>query len=148
VTTTDGTGRRAGRRSGGTRAGYVVAIVINVALLVAVNNLLAWDVLPFLTDQFTRVLPLVNLSLSATIAANVIYLGYDEKWFSSLSQVVLLGISMAATVRIYRVFPFDFSGYWFAWATVTRAVLILAMVGVTIAIVVETVRLTAALARR
>lgn len=60
---------------------------------------------PFLTDQFTRVLPLVNLSLVATIAVNAVYLAYDDRWFAALTQTVLLAISMAATVRINRVFP-------------------------------------------
>ncbi len=121
----------------GHRAGYVVAVAVNAALLYVVNNLLAWDVLPFLTDEFAQVLPLLNFSLAATIVFNALYVIYDGRWFKSTSQIVLLGISMAVTVRLYRVFPFDFSAYAVDWALVTRSVLIVAMFGVGVAIVVE-----------
>lgn len=134
-------------RRPGTRAGYVVAIILNAAGLVVVNNLLAWDLLPFLTEQFTDVLPLINLSLVATIVINTAWLSYDAPWFGSLGQVVMLGISMAATLRLYRVFPFDFTPSAFDWALLTRAALILALVGVGIAMVVEVVKLGTAVAR-
>jgi hypothetical protein len=131
----------------GRRIGYVIAAAINVALLYFVNNLLNWDLSPFLTDDFERVIPLINVSLVATIVVNVIYLFFDRRWFKSLTQIGLAGIAMAATVRLYRVFPFDFSAYDFAWATLARAVLIIAMVGMAIAIVAETVKLIVRLAR-
>ncbi len=123
------------------RFGYVVAAAVNGALLYVVNNLLAWDVLPFLTDDFDRVVPIVSFSLGAAIVVNLAYVIYDSGWFKSLSQIGLAGISMAATVRMYQVFPFDYSAYEFDWATLTRVVLILAMVGIAISIVVEVVKL-------
>ena len=128
---------RPGPSPGTRRFGYLVAVLVNVALLVVVNNLLAWDILPFLTSGFDRVVPIINVSLGATILVNLIYLPYDPRWFKSLTQIGLLGISMAATVRMYQVFPFDFSAYEFEWETVAKWLLILAMVGVAIGIVVE-----------
>ncbi|MDH3261409.1 MAG: hypothetical protein OEM81_05340 [Acidimicrobiia bacterium] len=125
------------------RFGYSVAVLINAAMLVAVNNLLAWDILSFLTDDFERVIPIITVSLGASIFVNLVYLFYDPGWFKSLSQIGLLGISMAATVRIYQVFPFDFSAFEFNWTTATRVVLILAMVGVGIGVVAELVKLGA-----
>ena len=59
----------------------------------------------------------------------------------------LAGAFIAATVRIYQVFPFDFSAYEFPWETLTRAILIIAIVGAAISIIVETVRLAVALRR-
>jgi len=118
------------------RSGYVVAVLVNAVLLYAVNNLLAWDILSFLTDDFEQVIPIINVSLGAAILVNLIYLSYDAGWFKSLSQIGLLGISMAATVRLYQVFPFDF-GEGSGWTTVTRWVLILAMVGVAIGVIAE-----------
>lgn len=123
------------------RFGYVVAVLVNVALLVVVNNILDWDILRFLTRDFERVIPILNVSLGASILANLVYLSYDAPWFKSLAQIGLLGISMAVTVRMYRVFPFDFSRYEFDWTTVAKVVLILAMVGVGLGILAEFVKL-------
>ena len=89
----------------GRRFGYAAAAVVNAALLFVVNNLLEWDLLPFLTNDFDRVVPIVRVSLVATIVVNLIYLFFDPDWFKSLSQIGLLGISMAATVRLYRISP-------------------------------------------
>jgi hypothetical protein len=125
------------------RFGYAVAVLVNVALLFVVNNLLAWDILAFLTNDFERVIPIINVSVGASILVNLIYLSYDAGWFKSLTQIGLLGISMAATVRFYRVFPFDFSAYEFDWATVAKWLLILAIVGVAIGMIVEIGRLVA-----
>lgn len=127
--------------SGIRRFGYLVAVLINVALLFVVYNLLAWNLLPFLTNDFERVVPIINVSLGASILVNLVYLSYDALWFKSLSQIGLLAISMAATVRMYRVFPFDFSAYEFDWATAGKWVLILAMVGVAIGMLAEIVKL-------
>ena len=123
------------------RFGYVVAILVNVALLIAANNLLAWDIFPFLTDDFDRVLPIITVSLAAGIAVNLIYLAYDAGWFKALTQIGLLVISLAATIRLYQVFPFDFSAYEFGWETLAKWVLILAMVGVGIGMITELVKL-------
>jgi hypothetical protein len=125
----------------GRRFGYAAAAVVNAGLLFVVTNLLEWDLLPFLTNDFDRVVPIISVSLVATIVVNLIYLFFDPDWFKSLSQIGLLGISMAATVRMYRIFPFDFSAYEIDWATVTRVLLILGMVGIVVAIVVEAVKL-------
>ena len=128
------------------RAGYLVTIVVNLVLLVIVNNLLTWGWLPFLTDDFTRVLPILNLSIGASIIVNAIYLAYDPLWFTELFEVVLLGISFAAGLRLYQVFPFDFSAYEFAWDTVVRGILVLGLVGVGIGLVAGTVKLLVRLA--
>jgi hypothetical protein len=123
------------------RFGYVVAILVNVALLIAANNLLAWDIFPFLTSDFERVLPILNVSLGAAVFVNLMYLGFDATWFTSLTQIGLLAISLVVTVRLYQVFPFDFSAYEFGWKPVAEWALILAMVGVGIGVVAELVRL-------
>ncbi len=125
----------------GERTGYVIAIVANAIMLYIANNVLAWDVLPFLTDDFTRVLPLLNVSLAAAMLVNAVYIGYDARWFKSSSQIVLLAISLAVTVRLYRVFPFDFAAAGFDWELLLRFVLMVAMFGIGVGIVVELGRL-------
>lgn len=123
------------------RVGYVIAIIINAALLVVVNNLLEWGWISWLTDDWEEVLPLLNLSLAATIIVNVIYLAYDAEWFKSVCELGLLPISLAVTIRTYQVFPFDFSAYDGNWETLARLVLVFAMIGIGIAMVVQVVKL-------
>lgn len=132
---------------GSRRFGYVIAIALNAALLVIANNILAWGWLPFLTEELNQVLPLINVSIVATIVVNAVYLVFDPVWFSALAEMWLLSISMAVTVRMYRVFPFDFSAYEFDWAQTARILLILAMVGIGIGFIANLVKLVTAAVR-
>lgn len=127
----------------GRRVGYVIAIAVNAVVLFIVNNLLDWDVLPWLTDDFEELLPLINFSILLTIIVNAIYLAYDAPWFKSLTQIVTSVIGLAVAIRTWQVFPFDFSGYDFNWEAVARVVLIIAMVGLCAGIIAEVVKLIA-----
>ena len=145
MTVSTGPAPAVGRLRVPTRSGYVVAIVLNLAFLFVVNNLLAWDLIPFLTGDFARVLWILDLSLLATIAVNLVYLGYDPAWFKSVCQIFLGGISMLVSIRMLQVFPFDFTRYQFDWEPVARFVMILGIVAVGIGIVVEVVKLVRSL---
>ena len=125
----------------GRRAGYIVAVIINVLMLIVVRNILDWDVLPFLTDRLEQVVPWVTLSLTATIVANLIYLFKDAQAIRSTGGIVTNLISLIVTYQVYQVFPFDFSAYDFNWEVVTRVVLIVAMVGAGIGMLTESIRL-------
>ena len=125
----------------GRRAGFVAAIVVNLAMLWVANNLLTWDVAPFLTAEFGQVLWLINLSLAATILMNASWLAYDAIWFRSLGQISLNVLSAVVAITMYRVFPFDFSAYEFDWEPVARAVIVLTVVGLAFGTVAELVKL-------
>ena len=139
--------------SGGLRrpapgVGYLVAIAVNTALLYVANNLLAWDVLPFLTSEFGQVLWLIDLSLLATIIVNIVFLGFDPAWLKSVCQIALGGISIAVAFRMYQVFPFDFTSSRFDWGWTTRFVMVLTMVGIATGIVVELIKRAGSLVQR
>lgn len=123
------------------RSGYVAAIIVNIALIFVVDNLLAWNLLPFLTNDFTEVAGLIKVSLGATIVVNFLYLVYDEPWFKSLTRIILGGFSLAVGVLMYRVFPFNFEPYGFNWTLTAQTLLIVAIVGTSIAILVDLVKL-------
>ena len=138
--------------SGLRQTGYAIAIAVNAGLIYVVTHLLEWDLLGFLTDEFEAVVPIIVFSLIVNIVVNFAYLWYDDEWFKTLGQLVSNVVALVATVRLFTVFPFDFSGYGFNvelgsapfdlnWEFVTRAVLILAMVGLGIAIISEGVKL-------
>jgi hypothetical protein len=129
------------------RSEYLVALIVNAAMIFVVLNLLDWGVLPFLTIDFTLLVPLIVMSLVASIVANAIYLVYDPAWFKTLCQVGISVISLVVAIRTYQVFPFDFTGYGESWTSVTRIIVVVAMVGSAISILAESVRLLARLTR-
>ena len=118
----------------GSRAGYGVAVGFGAALLFVLNGSPGWQAIPFLTSDTTQVLWLVNLSLAAGIAANLVYLAYDPSWLKSLGDLATTGIGLAAAIRIWQVFPFDLSS---GWSTAVRVLLVIAIAGSCIALVVQ-----------
>lgn len=135
----------AGRRPGALarRAGYLIAAVVNAVVWYLANVHPTWHAVPFLTADTASVLPLFNLSLAATVVANLVYLAYDPRWLTAAGGVVTATIGLAVLARLLRVFPFDFSAPG-PWALVVRIVLVLAIVGAVIGLLVEFGRLLGA----
>jgi hypothetical protein len=129
------------RRAADRRNGYVVVAVIDSAMLWCAHHVLGWGWPPFLTPAFEDLLPLIDLSLGAAIALNVLWVGRDPAWFRHLGQVGLNVLSAAVSVRAWLLFPFDFSGYAFPWDTVARVTIVLSVVGLVLASVSEIVKL-------
>jgi hypothetical protein len=125
----------------GKRFGYFIGAAINVALIYVVQNLVAWAWFPWLTDDFNKVVPIITASLVVSAGANLLYVFYDRQWFKSLTQLSVLGIGLAATIRFYQVFPFDFSSYDFEWEALIRVVIVGVIVGLMIATIVEIMKL-------
>ena len=65
---------------------------------------------------------------------------YPAEWFVDTTEIVLLAVSLYATVVLWRVFPFDFEDSDFPWDLLTHALLILAIVGTAIGIVFQIVK--------
>lgn len=123
------------------KVGYLVAVIVNTIMWVLVNVRPGWRELPFLTEDFLDILWLVNLSLVTSAVVNLVYLFLDPAWFKSVSQIGVLTVGMAASIRMWQIFPFDFSSYMFPWDTMTRVLLGLAIFGSFVAVVVELVKL-------
>jgi hypothetical protein len=127
------------------RAGYVIGVLVNLAMLYAINVWPGWEVLPFLTAEMTLVLGLVNASVLVNIAANVAYVVRDPAWFKALGDVVTITVGLLAMVRTWQVFPFDFGTSTFDWELLTRIALGVGMVGSGIGIVAALVRFARAM---
>ena len=131
----------------GRRIGYVVAIIINAALLYLINARPGWQTWDVLTADFLTVLWIINLSLSLSLIANALYLVYDAPWFRAMCELVLAVVSLIVAVRLYQVFPFDFTAFAYAWTVLARVILVIAMFGSAIAIIVQFVNLIRAAVR-
>jgi hypothetical protein len=130
---------------GARRFGYAVAVVVNLVVLYAANVWPGWQKVPFLTAETAQVIGLVNASILVSAAVNLVYLVRDPKWLTSLGSVATSAVALAATVRVRRVFPFDFGDTSFDWEPVVRILLVLGIVGSAIAIVVGLVGFVQAL---
>jgi hypothetical protein len=113
---------------------YFGAIIINVVLIWVFANLLNWGV-PFLTSDYSRVLWAIDLSLAATILANILFLIFDPGWFRHLLQVGLNIISIIVGIIIFLIFPFTFARE--SWAIGVKVVLIVIIVGIIIGTIAE-----------
>ena len=119
------------------RAGYLIAAAINVVLLYLIRVEPGWQAVPFLTDGMTEVLGVVTLSLVAGIVLNLLYVLADPRWLVALGGVVTTAVGVAAMVRLWQVFPFDFEDAATDWAMVVRVVLVVGIVGAGIGIVAQ-----------
>lgn len=127
------------------RFGYLVGIAVSAGILHAVNHLLEWDIVPFLTADFDQLLPIINASLVVSIVVNTIWVLYDVMWIRSTGQIVLNLISIGVLALTFQVFPFDFSPYSFDWESPVRMVLVFLIVAIAIATVVEIMKLVSAI---
>lgn len=105
------------------RTGDLGSVIINGVFLVLLNVAPGWQVLPFLTADTTRVLGAVNASIVASIVAGLVYVVVGSRTIRAVGGVVTAGFALVALLRIWRVFPFDFTGSAYDWTLVTRVVL-------------------------
>jgi hypothetical protein len=122
------------------RVGYTIAAALTAAFWFLVNVGPGWRALPFLTEDAAQVVTLVNVSLAVGIVANLIYLAYDSPWLKAFGDVVTTGVGVAVLMRIWQVFPFNFTGS-FDWALPVRVVLVVAIAGSIVGIVINLVAL-------
>ena len=124
-------------------AGSIVAIAINVVLLYVARNLHDWDLLPFLTDDYERVVGPITVGFVVTIVGHVLRLGLRGPRFAALVDGVGAAVGFWVVLRVFQVFPFDFDS-GFPWALVVRALLVVALVGSAIGALVAPIRIATA----
>lgn len=111
-----------------------------------------WTSHPFLTPDFERWLPIVTASLIAAIIGNIILIIYDGNFFRKIIHIAMDLFSLAATISLLVIFPFDFSVIPGNDLTnllnpIVTIVLILASVGIGIGVIVRFVKLMVSIAK-
>lgn len=117
------------------RVGYVVAVLVNAALLYGANVWPGWETLPFLTEDTSQVMPMINASILVSVVANAVYVLRDPRWLKALGDVVTTAVGLAAVLQMWQVFPFAFDDGGFDWALAVHVLLGIAIVGSIIGIV-------------
>lgn len=120
------------------RIGYIAAVVFNLIMLFVFHNLENWN-FPFITEDFERVLPALDLAIGVAVVANLLYLVYDPAWFQALMQLVQGAAGFWAVLTLYRIFPFNFGGDFIN--TVLRFALVLVLAGIVIGVIIDLIRL-------
>lgn len=143
MATKDSTSRQAAARA--SRFTYLVAAAFNVLVWFLLNVNPTWQVVPFLTPETVQVLDLANAVLLVGAAMNLVYVLYDGPWFKAAGDLLVAGIGLVLAIRLWQVFPFDFSAFATDWTTVARIVVAIIALGSGIAVLAAIVRFARAL---
>lgn len=132
---------RRGVSTAAKRVGFLVAAAVNGLLLWVAHQLLDWGWPGFLTADFELVLGLVTASFIAGIVLNLALAIHHGVRFRAFADGVTAAFSLAVGLRMWAVFPFDFTGYSTDWTTVVRVVIGLGIAATGIAIIANLVKL-------
>ncbi len=108
--------------------GYLIVLALFAAVWALTNLSPGWQTLPFLTGEFTQVLPAFNLLLASGIGANVTLLLYDPRWFKAALGLSISGLGVYVSLRLLRVFPFSFETVHYDFTTHVTVALLVALV--------------------
>ena len=124
----------------GRTLGLVTAIAVNLVLLWVVRNLGDWDLLPFLTADYDRIVGPLTIGILTTIAGRALQIVLPGRRAGILIDGVVTAVGFFVLLRILRVFPFDFDPDGFRWDLVVRFVLIVGLIGSAIGVLVAPLR--------
>ena len=119
----------------GRRIGYGIAVGINLVMVWVVYNVLEWGWPPFITEDWTRVRGVVAMSMIVAIIVNAAFILFDPRWFRGIGEAISGFASLIASLRVFSVYPFDFSPYAGPWDFLAKFILVVAIVGTVIGIV-------------
>jgi hypothetical protein len=120
------------------RVGYLISIALNVVILWLVFVSPGWEAVPFLTDRTIDVLPVVTASILVNIVVNLVWLAVDPLWLHALGDGVNAAMGVVVTGGLLSVFPFSFDDNQ-PWEVFVRIILVVGLVGASIAVVVNLV---------
>jgi len=117
---------KSNRKSGPSPArkiGYVVVIIIMFVILYLVRNYDKWN-LHFLTEDFSKCLFYIELSIYVNIGANVLFIFYDNRWFKHLVQTITDVAGALVMIMFYVIYPLNLAdATWNKWIRIGLLVL-------------------------
>ena len=94
--------------------------------------------IPFITEDFYKVLPYMNWSIGASIVVNILYIFLDQKFIRLGTMPVLNILSLLSVLMLFKIFPFDFISVGMGILNQVGKILLgLVVVGVIVGIVVD-----------
>lgn len=129
----------------GPRVGCLVGAAVDVVLLVLVNASPGWRAVPFLTDDAVEVVVWVNVGLAVGVVVNTLCALFPRRRLVLLGDVLTTTATLAALTSMSALWPFRFDDAEIPWTTIARTTLTTVLVAVSIALVVQVVKLLHAL---
>lgn len=122
--------------------GAVEAAIVNLVPLWVANHLLEWEWPPFLTPEYssrpsTTTCCRGSRSPSAPPSPPTCCGRCDPRWLRHLGEAALDAVTIVVAVRMWRVFPFDFTTDSRIWGVGDRALIVIAGAGAAIGLLVE-----------
>jgi hypothetical protein len=121
--------------------GYLVGTGLFAAVWALTNVAPGWQAVPFLSADFTRVLPAINIALAGGAAANVALIAYDPRWFKATLGLATAGLGIFVSLRFLQVFPFTFTRLHYDFTTHMMALVLIALVAAAVLAIVHLVAL-------
>jgi len=127
------------------RIGYVVGIFFALIALWVIGNFDTWG-WKFITDEWSQVDRIVRLSLIVDIIVYGIFIIHDGRILYYCGKLASNAVAFVVGIRMFQVFPFDFSYLFGGWRWLNSlfpVLIIIGVVGIGITFIVRTVRLAA-----
>jgi hypothetical protein len=116
--------------------GHLLLVILFALIMYAFNNLIRWEAQVINTD-WSKVLPVINISLGLTILAQLIFIFYDPRKFQSVIRIILDIFSFIVLYRLFAVYPFRFELFFEqAWLNVGFKIFLPFVMAVTIIAVI------------
>lgn len=122
------TPRSGASASAGRRGGHIIGALVNGVLYYLVNVRPGWEVWPSLTPATVEVLPLVNASILTGLVVELVQVLIDARRLRALGAIATSAVGLAASLKVWSVFPFDFGG-GYDWTLLVRIVVGIGIVG-------------------
>ena len=116
-------------------------ILFTVFIFIATN--FYYDLIPFLTKDFEKCLPWINLSIGVSFLENIIGLFLKGKIIQTFLDVLSDPFTLLSNLSVLIVFPFDF-GIVLGFTRideVVKIILIIITVAISIGIIVNVIKL-------
>ena len=122
---------------------FVVSVVVNLIGIAIVNTAIIWRQYTngVILESWIDILWAANLSMIVQVVGNILLAIYRPARMYSLIQAIFAAAGLVSVIVFYNVFPLDFSQMLGNWLnTLAKAVLIIAMAGLSIGLIVNLVR--------
>jgi hypothetical protein len=104
------TPKRPSKKSPARKIGYLFAIAFMILFIYILRHLRQWGV-DFLTEDFEKLLFYIELSIKVSIAAQVMFVIYDNSWFKHIIQGLTNVFGALSLIMTYVIYPFSFQNH-------------------------------------
>jgi hypothetical protein len=101
--------------SGARRIGYIVSIAVMFLVIYILRHLRQWGV-DFLTEDFSKCLFYIEISIYVSMIAQALFIFYDNRWFKHIAKGLTNIAGAVSVIMIYVIFPFNIDDpSWIKW---------------------------------